>query len=549
MSALTGTPKRDRTGSCGCGCTSGSTPGGGPAPDPAHDTACGLAGPVRPRFFCGQLLTDEDLTALVGWTSARLALQRFRDGWGVVCGLDVRCDPAHPLGVLVGPGYAVTCCGEDVVVCANASLDLSGAAAGDDPCADPDAVIVAAPPITGSPAGAVAAMRARLAGPAGGSTADPVEARTVDIVVRYAERAADPRASLRHTECVQAPECEPARIAESFELRWVGAGDDPDAAATAAWCAGYTACLDVLRRFSAEVGGESTDQARRKWLRHWIDDHAPHVFGGLREQVCSWSDEELRARTGEVLTALVLECRRAYVRSGCPSCRRADGVRLARVRIGQVSAGKPVRVLSVDADPPYRRPHGPGSAALQGGTDVASLVGMRWEQAQRRLEQLGVPAVVRTIDTALSAADLAGLLECGCAPVVAPDTTALVDVAVLDGEERVVGFCAAAEAGPVPAVPTPADPVPTDPVPAVPPTDEELRNREVTRLTGLPTVGRVVAERLHDAGFTVDGIAAVADADRAQLENDVRRLLLPQHRDKAAAVVDAARRIHAGGSA
>lgn len=559
MSAPTRTP--ERSGPCG-GCGGGCGGCGGAQPGDHAEGACGLDCQVRPRFFCGQLLTDEDLGALVGWTSGKLALQRFRDGWGVVCGLEVRCDPRRPLGVLVGTGYAVTCCGEDVVLCAEEPLDLAAAAAADDPCADPASVVVPAAPITGTSSAAVAAMRERLAGSAASEGgAGVVEPRVVDVVMRYAERDADPRASLRHTECVQAPECEPARTAESFTLHWVAAGDDPDAAAATAWCAGYTACLDVVRRFVDEVGGSTgTEKARRAWLVRWIDAHPPHVFGALRDRVCSWTDAELSAGYGQVLTALVLECRRAFARTGCLTCRAGSGVRLARVRIGQVAADTPIRVLSVDTDPPYRRPHGPSTPpAPHGATNIGALVGMRWAEAVRRLQELGVPAEPRAVDTSLPPSDLAGRLDCGCGPIVAAGAAMLVDVAVLDGEERVVGFCASATTNGA-AVPEPAVPAAPDPAPAnsatqdpatpasAPPTEETLRTVEITLLTMLPHVGSVVAGRLHDAGLTVERIAAVPDAERPQMEGRIRDLLQPQHRDGAAAVVDAARRIHAGGS-
>lgn len=78
----------------------------------AQEECCALDCLVRPRFFGGQLLTDTDLGQLVTWTADKLRLGRYRHGWGVVCGLEVRCDPANPSGVIVGPGYAVSCCGE-----------------------------------------------------------------------------------------------------------------------------------------------------------------------------------------------------------------------------------------------------------------------------------------------------------------------------------------------------------------------------------------------------------------------------------------------------
>ena len=49
---------------------------------------------VRPRFFAGQLLTEDDLTALTDYMTAKDRLHnRHLFGAGVVCGLWVSCDP------------------------------------------------------------------------------------------------------------------------------------------------------------------------------------------------------------------------------------------------------------------------------------------------------------------------------------------------------------------------------------------------------------------------------------------------------------------------
>ena len=91
----------------------------------SQQICCRLDCLVQPRFYCGQLLTDRDLTATVAWAKHKFALSRYRHGWGVVCGLDVRHDPAHPGTVEVGPGYAISCCGDDIIVCEPTTKDLS----------------------------------------------------------------------------------------------------------------------------------------------------------------------------------------------------------------------------------------------------------------------------------------------------------------------------------------------------------------------------------------------------------------------------------------
>lgn len=100
-------------------------------PDPCADDrvgcpACGgLQCLCRPRFFPGQLLTDEDLNRLQNYVIDKNRLHnRYLHGWGVACGLEVVCDPCTPGGVIVRTGYALSPCGDDIVVCADTTVDL-----------------------------------------------------------------------------------------------------------------------------------------------------------------------------------------------------------------------------------------------------------------------------------------------------------------------------------------------------------------------------------------------------------------------------------------
>jgi hypothetical protein len=97
------------------------------APDCAP-VACAVCGGLeclcRPRFFAGQLLTDEDLQRLDHYITAKNKLHnRYLIGWGVACGLEVVCNACDGT-VTVRPGYALSPCGEDIVVCADAPVDV-----------------------------------------------------------------------------------------------------------------------------------------------------------------------------------------------------------------------------------------------------------------------------------------------------------------------------------------------------------------------------------------------------------------------------------------
>src|SRR5690606_21431600 len=102
-------------------CTKGYGPD--PACQPCPDCG-GLECLCRPRFFAGQLLTEQDLNRLDHYIVEKHKLHnRHLFGSGVVCGLEVTCAPCDEL-VNVSPGYALSPCGEDIVVCKPDSVDI-----------------------------------------------------------------------------------------------------------------------------------------------------------------------------------------------------------------------------------------------------------------------------------------------------------------------------------------------------------------------------------------------------------------------------------------
>lgn len=95
-----------------------------PSCQPCPDCG-GLECLCRPRFFAGQLLSEQDLNRLDHYIVEKHKLHnRHLWGSGVVCGLEVKCAPCDSGFVTVGSGYALSPCGEDIVVCKPDMVDI-----------------------------------------------------------------------------------------------------------------------------------------------------------------------------------------------------------------------------------------------------------------------------------------------------------------------------------------------------------------------------------------------------------------------------------------
>jgi hypothetical protein len=255
-------------GGCGCGGKGGGkAAGGGSCSCGGHAACVEPAAYVRPRFFPGQLLTEDDLGLMVGYAAAKNRLHnRFLFGDGVVCGLRVSCDPCGGGKVTVGSGYALDCCGNDIVVPCNQALDISrmvrellrarGRECGE-PCPDPAAPATPAPDPVPPPAPAPAQ-------PAGGAEVETLgTSREYCLYIRYCEHPTEPVSPYITDDPCAAQACQFSRVEEgySFELRC--SGEEParaDMASVLAECLGpftkksaLTVLLQALRSRSAAM--------------------------------------------------------------------------------------------------------------------------------------------------------------------------------------------------------------------------------------------------------------------------------------------------------
>jgi hypothetical protein len=99
----------------------------------------------RVRYFHGMLLTERDFQEeqLYHQEKRKLA-NRMLHGWGVVCGLGVKPTTPNSSKVIITPGMALDCLGDEIVVCNDFEIDLKklpdlcpdAGAAAKDPCAE-----------------------------------------------------------------------------------------------------------------------------------------------------------------------------------------------------------------------------------------------------------------------------------------------------------------------------------------------------------------------------------------------------------------------------
>jgi hypothetical protein len=149
----------------------------------------------RVRYFPRQLLTADDMRTEQEYFREKLRRHnRYLHGWGVVCGLEVVADMTRgAMYVAVCPGYALSRCGDEIVVEESTPLDLTY-------CTRPSAAPCA-------PHGAVVPI-AR-------------DVKSLLVQIRYVECPSRPLRTLPAGCGCDDTACEYSRIRDGFELQCV----------------------------------------------------------------------------------------------------------------------------------------------------------------------------------------------------------------------------------------------------------------------------------------------------------------------------------------
>lgn len=217
----------------------------------------------KPRFFCGQLLTDLDLEAAMSYVSAKSRLHnRHLFGAGVVCGLTVTCDPCNPGSVIVETGYALDCLGNDIVVCAPAVFNVKEALDCKRKKEEADCN----------------SRHVRI----------PKECETPEteycLVISYAEKPAKPVNALAHDQgCRTTGRCESSRTLETYRLDLLDEKSAKNANVFPDVWSRIRACLQddmaKMTAFTRELAAvEKMDAARSA-------EALPKVYGRLRAAI------------------------------------------------------------------------------------------------------------------------------------------------------------------------------------------------------------------------------------------------------------------------
>jgi hypothetical protein len=370
----------------------------------------------RPRFFGDQLLTDEDLSAVIDWAQGHFGLGRYTLGWGVLCGLSLRCDLQNPGDVIVAPGYARDRSGHDIIVPCDTPIDVCKYCQPvPPPCADPGKPGSRQGDGNGGTTEQQGERnRAMLLKAFGGVQAEDV--CVVDVYLQYSEGQTDARHVPKRGCCQSSSGCDYARVSERFVL--VGAGHAamptpsmPGQEAAQAWLDAFHkwsgSAIDLVARVKAVIAqGEDVRtllaaKAKMATRFPWLIDLINTTSAG---------DLQVEKNVAGLLLLLltdlrfpVLECRCCDPPPAAGLTSSDPGVLLARVwlvsRYNDATGLISCRVIAIDDAPPFRRGFGPRECwpATSGAVNVAGLLWQRYQaggDVESRLKSLGLTFTV-----------------------------------------------------------------------------------------------------------------------------------------------------------
>lgn len=360
-----------RVSKCDCHCTA------------CQSNCCELECLVRPNFYGGQLLTDGNLKDMVDWVQAKSELKRFREGWGVVCGLDVECShkDKEQNRVYVSQGYAVDCCGRDIVVCDPLWYDFSCERPFDPCCREPK------PHEQNQPLGN-AKDKMELLG-----EIPSTELRAYELCLVFDEKLGGGQRPLVRGDCYPMKECQFTKI---YERGTLVAKEIKDPCAKT-----LIECDDkVYREQLKSLLGTLERLKSPKDLLGFVQGRL-HSFCFVGDWLCELmkpkqeeklKPKDVKAKNGagkipeELFLYIVQDFRNHYFRTQCETCTDnacdGTGVPLALVWMWEKQEGpcKICKVVSIDPYPPYRRPFRKGSQRLAGG--LVDLSGYIWQDCE-----------------------------------------------------------------------------------------------------------------------------------------------------------------------
>jgi hypothetical protein len=357
---------------CSCGCSG------------CQGDCCSLECLIRPNFFCGQLLTDRDLKVFLDWVSAKAALQRFREGWGVVCGLETTC--GHLEGehnrVYAGEGYAVDCCGRDIVVCEPIWYDFQCDTLTDPCCREKK--VVALP-------GAAGPKRVQPAGVTRLGSIPLEELRAFDLCLVSDEQMTGGQRAMVRGNCAPMDDCQFTRVKETGKLAAKEVAD-PFAPARSHEIDDYR--LKLRDFLESLYKNSNTPLTLLTFLSGKL-----HSFCFLEDWLCKlsrpaggppadWQDD--------IFPYIVQDFRNHYFLCSCVSCASnscdGDGVPLSRVWIWDRKDAncRMCKVVYIESRPPFRRPLSRACRPTEPGClDVSPYIWRDRDEVAGELKQIG----------------------------------------------------------------------------------------------------------------------------------------------------------------